>query len=318
MRLSVAVPVFNEEATVPELLRRITAVLDELPGGPHELVCVDDGSTDRTADLLADAAARDPRIGLVVLSRNFGHQAAFSAALQYVSGDVVVLMDGDLQDPPEAIHRLLAEHHRGYDVVYATRVRRKEGRLLQLAYRLAYRVIARLSSIDVPVDTGDFSLLSRRVVDVLNSLPERQRYLRGLRSWTGFRQVGIDVERDARLAGAPKYTFSKLLQLAVDGMLTFSVAPLRAAAAAGALTVAASVAFALYSIYVRLVLGRAPAGFTALIVVLTFLSGVQLLFLGIIGEYLGRVFTEVKGRPGFVVARVIRSPHGSSLRSPLP
>lgn len=318
MRLSVAIPVFNEEATVPELLRRTTAVIDALPGGPHEIVCVDDGSTDRTAELLAEAVAADPRIGLVVLSRNFGHQAAFSAALQHVTGDVVVLMDGDLQDPPEAIPRLIAEYRNGYDVVYATRVRRKEGRLLQLAYRLAYRVIARLSSIDVPVDAGDFSLLSRRVVDLLNSLPERQRYLRGLRSWTGFRQVGIEVERDARFAGTPKYTLSKLLQLAIDGMLTFSVSPLRAAAATGVLTVAASMAFALYSVYVRLFLGRSPEGFTALIVVLTFLSGVQLLFLGVIGEYLGRVFTEVKGRPSFVVARVIKSPHGSSLRSPLP
>jgi glycosyltransferase involved in cell wall biosynthesis len=318
MRLSVAIPVFNEEATIPELLRRVTAVLDALPGGPHEVLYVDDGSTDRTVELLENAIARDPRIGLVVLSRNFGHQAAFSAALQHVIGDVVVLMDGDLQDPPEAIPRLIAEHQRGYDVVYATRVRRKEGPLKRLAYRVAYRIIARLSSIDVPVDTGDFSLLSRRVVDIMNGLPERQRYLRGLRSWTGFRQIGIEVERDARFAGAPKYTLSKLLQLAVDGMLTFSVSPLRAAAAVGVITVAASALFALYAIYVRVFLGRSPEGFTALIVAVTFLSGVQLLFLGVIGEYLGRVFTEVKGRPGFVVARVVRSSHGSSVRPTLP
>ncbi|MFO7302814.1 MAG: glycosyltransferase family 2 protein [Acidobacteriota bacterium] len=317
MRLSVAVPLYNEEANVPELLRRVAAVLDAVPGGPHELVCVDDGSSDRTVELVSAAAAADPRITLVVLSRNFGHQAALSAALQHATGDVVVMMDGDLQDPPEAIPRLLEQYHRGYDVVYVTRVQRKEPWHLRLAYRLAYRLIARLSSIDVPVDAGDFSLMSRRVVDVLNGLPERQRYLRGLRSWAGFRQTGIEVERDARRAGTSKYTFSKLLQLAIDGMLTFSAVPLRAAAATGALAVVASLLFAAYSVYVRLVVGHSPEGFTALIVALTFLSGVQLLFLGVIGEYLGRIFNEVKDRPAYVVERVVRSPDGSSVRPPV-
>jgi len=314
MRVSVAIPLFNEEAVLAELIRRVSAVLDMLPSGPHELLFIDDGSTDRTSIMLADAALTDPRIRVVILSRNFGHQAAFSAGLAYATGDVVVLMDGDLQDPPEVIPSMIALHQAGHDVVYARRVGRKESWWLRASYYIAYRLIARLSKVRLPLDAGDFSLMSRRVVDVLNRLPEHQRYLRGLRTWAGFSQIGLDVERDARWAGKPKYDVRALVRLAFDGLLTFSVAPLRAAALLGLAGVILSTMFAVYAVYVRVVVGRSPQGFTALLVAVTFLSGIQLFFLGVIGEYVGRVFEETKGRPTFVVARVIEQPHGSDVR----
>jgi polyisoprenyl-phosphate glycosyltransferase len=316
-RLSLAIPVFNEEAVIPELLQRVRAVLSALPGGPHEVVFVDDGSSDRTLELLEAAALEDSRLRVVVLSRNFGHQAAFSAALAHVTGDAVVLMDGDLQDAPEAIPEFVALYEQGYDVVYARRVRRKETLALRAAYALSYRIIAWLSNITLPLDAGDFALVSRRVVTALNQLPERQRYLRGLRSWVGFRQIGIDVERHERWAGRPKYSLGRLAQLAFDGLLAFSVAPLRAAAVVGAVGVFLSILFALYAIYVRVVLGRSPVGFTALLVAFTFLSGIQLFFMGVIGEYIGRIYEETKGRPTFIVARVVES-RGSVVRAKIP
>ena len=317
-RLSIAIPVFNEEAVVPELLQRVRAVLDTIADGPHEIVFVDDGSSDRTVELLGRAAADDPRIRIVVLSRNFGHQAAFSAALAHVRGDAVVLMDGDLQDAPEAIPTFLEQYRLGYDVVYARRVRRKEGVLLRTAYAVSYRLIAWSSRLTLPLDAGDFALLSRRVVDAINALPERQRYLRGLRTWVGFRQIGVDVERHERWAGRPKYTFGRLVQLAFDGLLAFSVAPLRAAAVVGAVGVTMSILFALYAIYVRIVVGHSPEGFTALLVAFTFLSGLQLFFMGVIGEYVGRIYEEAKGRPTFIVERVIEGRSGSAVRPAVP
>jgi len=305
-RVSVAVPLHNEEAVVPELLHRLGAVLDALPGGPHEIVFVDDGSTDRTFDLVAAAAVRDTRIVALSLSRNFGHQAALTAALDEVRGDLVALMDGDLQDPPEALPTLLAGLAAGNDVAYARRVRRKEGLLLRLAYDLFYRLITRLSRIPLPLDAGDFSVMTRRVVDAMRRSPEHHRYLRGLRTWVGFRQTGVDVERAERFAGQSKYSYGALFRLAFDGIFAFSTAPLRAAALIGALAIALSTLFALYAIYVRVALDRSPEGFTALIVVMTFLSGMNLFFLGVIGEYLGRVYEETKARPLYVLSRIVR------------
>ena len=221
-RVSVAIALHDEAEVFPELVRRLGSVLDELPDGPHEIVLVDDGSTDATWSLILEAAASDSRIVGLRLSRNFGHQAALTAALERVTGDLVVVMDGDLQDRPEEIPRFVAEYDRGYDVVYAIRVGRKESRPLRAAYHLFYRLMARLSEVAVPVDSGDFALLSRRVVDQLNQLPERHRYIRGLRTWVGFQQTGIEVERDARAAGKPSYTLRKLFGLGSDGIFAFS------------------------------------------------------------------------------------------------
>ena len=305
MRLSVGIPVFNEEEVLPELLARLGAVLDRVPGGPHEVVFVDDGSTDRSLQLLTEAAAGDPRLTIVALSRNFGHQAALGAALDYVTGDAVVLMDADLQDEPEMIFDLLKHYQAGADVVFARRATRQDGILLRAAYKLFYRVIGALSEVDLPLDTGDFALLSGRAAAALRKLPEQQRYLRGLRAWIGFRQVGVDINRQARFAGTPKYTAWRLFKLALDGICSFSIVPLRAAALIGLAAILASTAFAAYAVYVRLVLGHVPAGFTASLLVMTFLSGVQLFFLGVIGEYLGRVYGEAKRRPAYVVAKIV-------------
>ena len=305
MRLSVGIPLYNEEEVVPELVARLMRVLNELPGGPHEVVFVDDGSTDGTRRLLSEAARGDQRIRFVALSRNFGHQAAMGAALDHSSGDAVVLMDGDLQDEPEVIPEMVRHYEAGADVVYARRTTREEGLLLRMAYTTFYRTIAALSEVQLPRDSGDFALIGGPVVAAIRRLPEHQRYLRGLRAWVGFVQVGIDVHRRARAGGRPKYTAWKLAALALDGVCSFSVVPLRAAAITGMLAIAACVVFALYAVYMRVFAGTVPVGFTASLLVTTFLSGVQLLFLGVIGEYLGRIYGEAKGRPSYVVAEIV-------------
>ena len=304
MRLSIGIPVYNEEEVLPELLRRLTGVINEVPGGPHEIVFVDDGSVDRSRELLLKAARGDTRVKVVTLSRNFGHQAALSAALDHASGNALVLMDADLQDEPEVIPEFIRLYQAGADVVFARRASRKEGWHLRLAYKTFYRLIAKLSEISLPLDSGDFALLGPEVVDALRRLPEQQRYLRGLRAWVGFTQVGVDVQRPARFAGQPKYSTRRLIKLALDGICSFSVVPLRAAAMAGLTAICAASLFALYAVYVRVFLGAVPEGFTASILVMTFLAGVQLFFLGVIGEYVGRVYGETKRRPAYVVASV--------------
>jgi polyisoprenyl-phosphate glycosyltransferase len=305
-RLSVAIPLHNEEAGIPELLRRLGAVLDSIPGGPHEIVFVDDGSRDRTLELLHGAAIKDPRLVVIALSRNFGHQAALTAALDYVSGDVVVAMDGDLQDRPEAIPALLAKHREGFDVVYARRVKRKESWPLRLSYFVFYRMLASLADTRLPPDSGDFALMSRQVVEQMRAAPEHNRYLRGLRAWVGFRQTGIVVERDERFAGTTNYGPLKLLKLASDGLFSFSIVPLRAAALLGLAAIVLSTGFSVYTLYAKLFLHRAPAGFTSIMLFMSFLAGVQLFFLGVIGEYVGRIYHETKRRPLYVVGSVAR------------
>jgi dolichol-phosphate mannosyltransferase len=305
-RLSVAIPLHNEEAGIPELLRRLGAVLDSISGGPHEIVFVDDGSRDGTLEMLHTAARSDPRLLVVALSRNFGHQAALSAALDFVSGDVVVAMDGDLQDRPEAIPALLAKHREGFDVVYAQRVRRKEQWLLRVSYFVFYRLLASLADTRLPLDSGDFALMSIKVVEQMRAAPEHNRYLRGLRSWVGFRQTGLLVERDERFAGRTNYGPFKLLQLASDGLFSFSIMPLRAAAMLGLVAILLSAAFSVYTLYAKLLLHRAPVGFTSIMLFMSFLAGVQLFFLGIIGEYIGRIYQETKRRPLYVVGSVVR------------
>jgi dolichol-phosphate mannosyltransferase len=306
LRLSVAIPLHNEEAGIPELLRRVGAVLDTIPGGPHEMVLVDDGSTDRTLELLEAEARRDSRLVVVSLSRNFGHQPALSAALDFVSGDVVVTMDGDLQDRPEAIPALVAKQQEGYDVVYVQRAKRKESWPLRLSYFLFYRLLASLADTRLPLDSGDFGLVTRRVVEQMRAAPEHHRYLRGLRSWVGFRQTGLVVERDERFAGKTNYGPIKLMKLASDGLFSFSIVPIRVAALVGLAAIVLSGGFSLYTLYVKLVEHRAPAGFTSIMLFMSFLAGVQLFFLGVIGEYVGRIFQETKRRPLYVVGSVVR------------
>jgi dolichol-phosphate mannosyltransferase len=307
-RLSVAVPLYNEEGALPEFLRRTRAVLERIPGGPHEIVLVDDGSSDRTPEILEAEAARDPSMVVVSLSRNFGHQAALTAALDHCSADAVVVMDADLQDVPEAIPLFVEHYQRGYDVVYATRAHRKEAWWLKLAYFLFYRLLATLSQSNLPLDAGDFALISRRVVEELRRMPEHHRYLRGLRTWVGFRQIGIPVDRAARHSGRSKYSLRKLFELASDGIFAFSIVPVRAATLLGALAIVLSGGFSVYSVYAKFFLHSAPKGFTALVLLMTFLSGIILFFLGIIGEYVGRLYEEVKARPHYIVSRTLGWP----------
>jgi glycosyltransferase involved in cell wall biosynthesis len=280
-------------------------VLEGLPGGPHEIVFVDDGSTDRTFEMLCEAAREDSRIIAISLSRNFGHQAAISAALDHASGDAVVIMDGDLQDVPEVIPQFLDKFSEGFDVVYAQRVRRKEPLLLRICYFVFYRMMATLSDIRLPLDSGDFGLMSRRVVDQVRRMPEHHRYLRGMRSWVGFRQVGIPVERAERHSGKSKYSMMRLMKLAADGIFAFSIVPIRAAALLGAFVMLLSLLYVCFALYAKLFLHESPQGFTALLVAVTFLSGIVLFFLGIIGEYVGRIYEETKARPQYVIGRII-------------
>lgn len=300
-RISLAIPVFNEEAVLPELLTRVAQVLDAIPGGPHEVVFVNDGSRDRSQAMLEAAAAADPRFVVVQFSRNFGHQAALSAALDQVTGDAVLTMDADLQDTPEVLPALLARLDEGFDVVVVRRVARKESLWKRAGYHVAYRLIARMSDVPIGVDAGDFALMSRRVVNALVALPERERYLRGLRSWVGFRQATVEVPRAARAAGETKYSLARLMSLALDGAFSFSVVPLRISAAIGFTAFLGALLFSVYAVYARVVLGQSPQGFTALFVAGTFLAGVVLIAIWIIGEYVGRIYAEVKRRPIYVI-----------------
>src|SRR5229473_327126 len=304
-RLSVAIPIHDEETALPELLTRLRAVLDGLQGGPHEIVFVDDGSVDRTFAILEEAARQDSRIVVLSLSRNFGHQSAITAALDHVTGDATVVMDGDLQDTPEAIPQFVEKYREGYDVAYARRVRRKEPWLLKLCYFVFYRLMARLSDIRLPLDSGDFGLMSRRVVNEVRRMPEHHRYLRGMRSWVGFRQTGIPVERAERHSGKSKYSMMRLIKLAADGIFAFSIVPIRAAAIVGATVMLLSFLFVCYAVYAKLFLHQSPQGFTALLVAITFLSGIMLFFLGIIGEYVGRIYEETKARPQYVIGLIV-------------
>ena len=302
--VSIAAPVFNEQEVLPEFLRRVGAVLDEIAPGRGEIVVVNDGSRDDTAAILDEAASSDPRIRAIHLSRNFGHQAAITAALDCVRGDFVMVMDADLQDAPELVPRFLAKCREGYDVVYAIRASRREGVVKKACYWLYYRLLGAVSESQAPPDAGDFALLTRPVVEQMRQMRENKRYLRGLRHWAGFRQTGLAVDRDSRRAGETKYSVGKLFKLAFDGLFSFSVAPLRVMSAVGALTIGAAMLYAVYALCARLIWNESPQGFTTLILAMVFLSGVQMLFLGVIGEYLGRIYEEVKGRPLYIVSRV--------------
>ncbi len=305
-RISVAIPILNERQIIPQLLSRTFAVLDAQPGGPHEVVIVDDGSRDGSGELLEAACRDEPRLTVIRLSRNFGHQAVLGAALDYVQGDVVVLMDGDLQDAPEYIPEFVAEYLLGHDVVYAQRIKRKEPLWLRLCYRLFYGCIARLAQIELPRQAGDFGLMLRLRRRRAAAVTRTASLLARTARWVGFRQASVLVERERRFAGRSKYSLCKLIRLALDGIFSFSVVPLRAAAACGALATLVSLAFVAYAVVAKLLFDQAPRGFTALLVAMVFLSGVQLLFLGILGEYLGRIYEQVKQRPHYVIQRIVR------------
>ncbi len=310
--LSVVVPLYNEAGNVAPLLARLGEVLDGLRDRTdYEIVLVDDGSTDATAAAVRAEMQRRRNVVFVRLSRNFGHQLAATAGLEIAVGDAVVLMDGDLQDPPELIATFLEKWGQGFDVVYAVRrTRPGESRFKLLTARAFYRLINRLTKISIPMDTGDFRLMSRRVVDALRRSPERNRFLRGMVSWVGFNQTSVEYDRDPRYTGSTKYPLGKMLRFAMDGITSFSDIPLRFASYVGFIVSAVAFIYAITVVAFKLFSLRPPAytpGWASTIVAVLFLGGVQLMSLGILGEYLGRVYDEVKGRPLYLIREIERS-----------
>lgn len=294
------------------LVARIVQIVEQLPGAPtYELLLVNDGSSDGTLDAVRAELRARPHVMLVNLSRNFGHQLAATAGIELAQGEAVVLMDGDLQDPPELIAQFVQKWREGNDVVYAVRRTRKgESFFKLLTARLFYRGIKRLTNVDIPVDTGDFRLISRRVVNALKRVPERHRFLRGLVSWVGYSQVGVEYDRDERHSGETKYPLSKMLRFAVDGVTSFSDVPLRFASYLGFLSSTIAIVYALIVIGSKLFSIVPPAytkGWASTIVAVLFLGGVQLITLGILGEYIGRIYDEVKGRPLYLIRDIERS-----------
>jgi dolichol-phosphate mannosyltransferase len=314
-RLSVVVPVYNEEEVLPAFHARLSAVLGTLPC-QSEILFVNDGSKDGTAAVLERLAAQDERVKLLALTRNFGHQPALSAGLDHCSGDAVVLIDADLQDPPELIGQFYAKWREGYQVVYGQRRRLEEGFLKRSVYHAFYEILHRLASIDIPLDSGDFSLLDRGIVQTLRQMPERTRFLRGLRSWVGLRQIGIEYERPARHSGSSKYSLAGLFKLAFDGIVSFSTLPLKAALFLGLLVSAAGFAGMLFLIYLRLLHTFDLPGWTSLMVVVLFLGGIQLITVGIVGEYIARIYEEVKFRPLYLVASRVGFPETEASAPP--
>ncbi len=305
-KISVVIPCYNEEEVLPELFRQMKEAAESW-GCDWEIICVDDGSNDKTLELLSDQHEKDPRWSVLSFSRNFGHQTAVSAGIFHATGYAVIVIDADLQDPPEEMHRFIEKWQEGYDIVYAVRQKRKEGILKKISYWMFYRMLSKMIDFKLPLDSGDFCIMDRKVVDILNSMPERTRFVRGLRAWSGFKQTGLVYERHARAAGDTKYNFKKLRRLALDGIISFSTAPLALAAHIGlwisTLSFLGIIVLVLHYIFAdffkSIGLGLEP-GFSIHVTIL-FLGGVQLIFLGIIGQYLGRIYDEVKHRPRWII-----------------
>jgi glycosyltransferase involved in cell wall biosynthesis len=303
---SLVVPIFNEEETFSELARRLTLLLDTLDG-PGEVVLVDDGSSDRSYELMVAARETDPRFKVLRLSRNFGHQIAITAGMDVAAGNAVIVMDADLQDPPEVVLEMAARWREGFDVIYGVREERPgETRFKKATASAFYRLLRRISNIDVPLDVGDFRLVDRRALEAFKSMREANRYVRGMFSWIGFRQVGVSFQRDERFAGDTKYPLTKMLKFATDGVVSFSAAPLRLALNLGFAVSALSFAFGVVALISKLAGLYSIPGLASIAVFLSFLGGIQLLVLGLMGEYIARIHDEVKDRPLYLV----RDTHG--------
>lgn len=310
MLVSAVVPCYDEQEVLEETHAALSAVLSALEGADAEIIYVDDGSRDRTREILRDLQSRDSRVRVISLSRNFGHQLAVSAGIENAAGDCVVVIDADLQDPPEVIREMVALWREGYQVIYGVRADREgETAFKKWTARAFYRIINRLSRVEMPLDAGDFRLMDRRVVDVLLSMPERDRYLRGMVSWIGFRQAAVVYRRAPRRAGKSKYPFAKMLRFAVDGLLSFSVTPLRLAIWTGFAAIALAFLGIMWAVLEWLFTNDLVRGWASIFTAVLFLGGVQLITLGIIGEYIGRIYAEVKRRPLYVVAERLGFEH---------
>ena len=302
MKYSVVLPVYNEEENLPTLYKRIIKVLTSLKAD-YEIIFVNDGSNDKTKNILVNLNKKNPRVKIINFSRNFGHQTAVSAGLQHTSGEVAAILDADLQDPPEILPKFFAKLDQGFDVVYAVRKKRKENIIKVMAYSLFYKLLHVIASVNIPLDSGDFCVLSQRMVKTINSFPERNRFVRGLRSWAGFKQVGLEYERDQRFAGESKYGLRKMLKLAFDGIFSFSFIPLQIMFFLGSISLALSLIGSLWSVYMRLFTPpyNPVPFFSTTIILIMCVGGLQLFSIGVMGEYLRRIYDEVKQRPLYII-----------------
>ena len=304
--ISIIVPLYNEQAVFDNLIERLVNVIDTTLFS-CEVILIDDGSTDNTRQLVEKICEKDSRFTGILLSRNHGHQLAVSAGLANVRGQKgAMIIDGDLQDPPELVKEFYELLVNGYDVIYAIRKNRKESFLKKVAYSTYYRLQKKISSFNIPIDSGDFSMLSRRVVDTINNMPEQSRYLRGMRAWVGFKQIGYEYDRDERQAGETKYSWGQLFELAFNGIFNFSDFPVKFITRMGFITVVFSLIYFGYNIYRKLFYNDVPQGFTATILAIILFSGVQLISLGLIGEYVLRIYNQVRNRPLFIIEKIIQ------------
>ena len=306
-KISLVIPMYYEEQVAKECYNRVTKVLKALKNYEYEVIFVNDGSKDKTLEILEEIANNDKNIKIISFSRNFGHQAAVTAGLKYVTGDAIVIMDADLQDPPELIPDMLTKWEEGYEVIYGKRKTREgESAFKLFTAKAFYDTLNKLSDVEIPKDTGDFRLVDKKVVDVINSLPEHNKFLRGLFSWVGFKQFAYEYERKERFAGKTKYPLKKMLKLAQDGILSFSTKPLKIVGGLGILSVVLSIAILIYSILsFAFSWNNLTPGWTSLMCTMTFLGGVILISLWMIGEYIARIYDETKQRPQYIVDKTI-------------
>lgn len=309
--LSIVIPTYKSEANLPALFKRLEDVLSGLPYN-YEIIFINDNSPDNTMSVLRGICSENPNVKVVSLSRNFGQQIATSAGLKYASGDAAIIMDDDLQDPPEFIPELTKKWEEGYQVVYAIRKSRQESFFKRIAYKLFYKILSKLSHISIPKDSGDFGLMDRKIVTIINEMPERDRFVRGLRAWVGFKQIGVEYNRDARHKGVPAYNLRKIMKLSIDGLLTFSNVPIKISSALGLIVSIIAFFGFIFTMLQKIITLYFPEnpiavipGLSTIILAILFLGGVQLLSIGILGEYIGRIYNEIKQRPLFIVNETI-------------
>ena len=302
---SVVIPAYNEEEVIAETYKRLTAVMQSM-GEPYELIFVNDGSRDRTAQIIAGFCEKDANLRLINFTRNFGHMAAVTAGMDNARGQAVFIIDADLQDPPELFPQMAAKWKEGYHVAYGKRVKRKgENWFKKVTAKFFYKLMRRLTTVDIPADTGDFRLMDRRVCDAVSRLPERQRYIRGLVSWVGFRQVAVEYVREERFAGQTKYPLRKMISFALDAITAFSYRPLKLATSLGLIMSLASFVYLVIIVYQRLFTDTAISGWASTIGAVVFSQGIVLMILGLMGEYIGRIYEEIKGRPTYIIMEIV-------------
>ena len=306
-KISIVIPMYYEEEVAKQCYEKVTEVMSSLNNYDYEIIFVDDGSKDKTLEILENIQKNDMKVKIISFSRNFGHQAAVTAGIKYVTGDAAVIIDADLQDPPETIPDMIKLWEEGNDVVYGKRKSREgESRFKLLSAKMFYKVLNALSDVEIPKDTGDFRLVDKKVLDVVNNMPEHNKFLRGLFSWTGFEQKAYEYERKERFAGKTKYPLKKMLKLASDGIISFSTKPLKLVINLGIITIFISMAVLIYSIVSYILkLNNLASGWTSIMVPITFFSGVQLLCIGIVGEYIKRIYDETRKRPEYIIKKKI-------------